>query len=106
MNEVLLMIIVFLVLVVLDIPIAFSMATATILALLVGGTMPIQIVHQKMISGIESFSLSGDPLVYSNRQYNSVRGQNRQHCVSKVRGDPMTSKADIHRTCSHDQRSV
>ena len=92
MSAVTLMIVVFLVLVILNVPIAFAMGFATILALLIDGTMPIQIVHQKMVSGIESFPFLAIPLFILTGGFMETGGISRrlvnfaQSIVGHIRG--------------------
>jgi C4-dicarboxylate transporter DctM subunit len=49
-------------LVILNVPIAFAMGSATVLALYVSGGTPLQMVPQKLASGIESFPFLAIPL--------------------------------------------
>jgi tripartite ATP-independent transporter DctM subunit len=92
MDPVALMILVFPLLVLLNVPIAFAMGTATILALFFEGTIPVQIVHQKMISGIESFPFLAIPLFILTGGFMETGGISRrlvdfaESIVGHVRG--------------------
>lgn len=92
MDAVTLMVLAFIVLVVLNVPIAFSMASATILALFVGGNVPLQMVPQKMASGIESFPFLAIPLFILTGGFMETGGISRrlvefaQRLVGHIRG--------------------
>ena len=92
MDPVTLMIVAFLVLLLLNVPIAFAMGFATILSLTVGGMIPVQIVHQKMISGIESFPFLAIPLFILTGGFMETGGISRrlvdfaESIVGHVRG--------------------
>ncbi|MBP1712208.1 MAG: dicarboxylate transporter subunit DctM [Deltaproteobacteria bacterium] len=62
MDAVTLMVVAFVVLVILNVPVAFAMGSATALALYLSGGLPLQMVPQKMASGIESFPFLAIPL--------------------------------------------
>jgi C4-dicarboxylate transporter DctM subunit len=92
MDSVILMVLAFIVLVVLNVPIAFAMGSATILALFVDGNVPLMMVPQKMASGIESFPLLAIPLFILTGGFMETGGISRrlvefaQKLVGHIRG--------------------
>jgi tripartite ATP-independent transporter DctM subunit len=92
MEAVILMILAFVILVVLNVPIAFAMGSATILALFVDGNVPLMMVPQKMASGIESFPLLAIPLFILTGGFMETGGISRrlvefaQKLVGHIRG--------------------
>ncbi|MBI5968451.1 MAG: TRAP transporter large permease [Deltaproteobacteria bacterium] len=92
MDAVTLMVLAFIILVVLNVPIAFAMATATMLALLAEGNIPLQMVPQKMASGIESFPFLAIPLFILTGGFMETGGISRrlvefaQNLVGHIRG--------------------
>jgi len=92
MDPITLMVLAFLILVVLNVPIAFAMASATMLALFVSGNIPLQMVPQKMASGIESFPFLAIPLFILTGGFMETGGISRrlvefaQNLVGHIRG--------------------
>ncbi|MDI6753507.1 MAG: TRAP transporter large permease [Thermodesulfobacteriota bacterium] len=92
MDAVTLMVLAFIVLVVMNVPIAFAMGSATVLALYVAGNIPLQMVPQKLASGIESFPFLAIPLFILTGGFMETGGINRrlvefaQSLVGHIRG--------------------
>jgi C4-dicarboxylate transporter DctM subunit len=92
MDAVTLMVLAFIILVILNVPIAFAMASATILALFMEGNIPLQMVPQKMASGIESFPFLAIPLFILTGGFMETGGISRrlvefaQNLVGHIRG--------------------
>jgi len=92
MDAVTLMVLAFIVLVILNVPIAFAMGSATVLALYVGGNIPLQMVPQKLASGIESFPFLAIPLFILTGGFMETGGISRrlvefaQSLVGHIRG--------------------
>lgn len=92
MDPVTLMILTFILLVALNVPVAFAMGSATILALYVSGNIPIQMVPQKLASGIESFPFLAIPLFILTGAFMETGGISRrlvnfaQSLVGHIRG--------------------
>jgi C4-dicarboxylate transporter DctM subunit len=92
MDAVTLMVLAFIILVMLNVPIAFAMASATMLALFMEGNVPLQMVPQKMASGIESFPFLAIPLFILTGGFMETGGISRrlvefaQNLVGHIRG--------------------
>lgn len=92
MDPVTLMALSFILLVVLNVPIAFAMGSATVLALYVSGGIPLQMVPQKLASGIESFPFLAIPLFILTGGFMETGGISRrlvelaQNLVGHIRG--------------------
>lgn len=78
MDPVTLMILTFILLVVLNVPVAFAMGSATILALYASGNIPIQMPPQKLASGIESFPFLAIPLFILTGAFMETGGISRR----------------------------
>jgi tripartite ATP-independent transporter DctM subunit len=92
MDAVTLMVGAFIFLVLLNVPIAFAMGSATVLALYAAGGVPLQMVPQKLASGIESFPFLAIPLFILTGAFMETGGISRrlvefaQSLVGHIRG--------------------